>query len=101
MVWTRDEFGNLYQTQHISKEAAGESGGADSGCIHVNGHCASRPYPQDIIEETLSAITGKIREGVCFLDLEEIIREVRSDLAAPLSEGMHPCPPRDSQLKLV
>jgi hypothetical protein len=95
MIWMRDEFGNLYQARHISKEAVGESDRA-SLCIHVNGQCASRPYPQDVIEETMSDISGKIREGVCFLDLEEIIRAVKSDLSAPLSDNMHPWPPQDN-----
>jgi hypothetical protein len=79
MIWIRDEFGNLYQVLCVTMG----DGPKDSGLIQVNDRPASEAYSMSVIIEILTDIGVKIRDGVRFLDLEEIIREVQEDMGTP------------------
>jgi hypothetical protein len=97
MLWIRDEFGNLAEAKRISQIVAEfvESAEEHFHCLTINGFNASRAYPGNLIDDALIILADKMKEGVHFIDLYEVIKELREEMEGPLPTGMHPVPEVD------
>jgi len=100
MVWLQDEFGNLHSPQFIGPKV-GKIGKSDAFSICVNGRKASNSYPPDVIEAIMEDLKEKAREGARFIDLEDIIHGICSDMNVPMARNLKMNVPTGRQLKLV